>query len=161
MINLVSADQRENLKDADVSELVEKLYWKSGATELASGKKTLTLLQFEEKYMNDFYETGLKFKKTNLRQVFYTYFANSPQKEEIIQKLRAYDLTANVLWRLAHLKSSGQYLNRAPEGIPATGGTNWQKYLPPRFQRIMFFPELWSEQEKSEWGKAAVVKAMQ
>ena len=161
MINLVSADQRENLKDADVSELVEKLYWKSGATELASGKKTLTLLQFEEKYMNDFYETGLKFKKTNLRQVFYTYFANSPQKEEIIQRLRAYDLTANVLWLLAHLKSSGQYLNRAPEGIPATGGTNWQKYLPPRFQRIMFFPELWSEQEKSEWGKAAVVKAMQ
>ncbi|MEQ8423690.1 MAG: tryptophan 2,3-dioxygenase, partial [Cyclobacteriaceae bacterium] len=39
-------------------------------------------------------------------------------------------------------------------------GTNWQKYLPPRFQRIMFFPELWSDQEKNDWGKQAVVKAL-
>jgi tryptophan 2,3-dioxygenase len=42
-----------------------------------------------------------------------------------------------------------------PEDIKATGGTNWQKYLPPRFQKIIFFPSLWSSQEKEEWGKAA------
>ena len=42
------------------------------------------------------------------------------------------------------------------EDIKATGGTNWQKYLPPRFQRRMFFPELWNETERKEWGVAAV-----
>jgi tryptophan 2,3-dioxygenase len=47
-------------------------------------------------------------------------------------------------------------LQRNPEDIKATGGTNWQKYLPPRFQKIIFFPELWTEQEKEEWGKVAV-----
>jgi tryptophan 2,3-dioxygenase len=51
-------------------------------------------------------------------------------------------------------------LKRDPDNIPATGGTNWQKYLPPRFQRIMFFPELWSDAEKAEWGKAAVINAL-
>jgi len=61
---------------------------------------------------------------------------------------------------LAHLKSAGRYLQKAPEDIKATGGTNWQKYLPPRFQKIMFFPELWTDQEKEEWGKAAVIKAI-
>ena len=35
----------------------------------------------------------------------------------------------------------------------STGGTNWQKYLPPRFQQIIYFPELWSEEEKQNWGK--------
>jgi tryptophan 2,3-dioxygenase len=160
MVNLVSAAEREKLKDPDVAEMVQKLYWKSGATEVASGKKTLTLQQFEEKYMNDFHEAGLKFKNTNLRQIYHKYFQDSPQKDEIVAMLRLYDSTANVLWRLAHLKSSGQYLSRTPDNIPATGGTNWQRYLPPRFQRIMFFPELWSEQEKEEWGKAAVVKAL-
>jgi tryptophan 2,3-dioxygenase len=59
---------------------------------------------------------------------------------------------------LAHLKSAGHYLQRNPEDIKATGGTNWQKYLPPRFQKIIFFPELWTEQEKEEWGKVAIDK---
>jgi tryptophan 2,3-dioxygenase len=161
MINLVNSNDREALRDSDISEMLEKLYWKSGATELASGKKTLTLLQFEKKYMNDFYEAGLKFKNTNLRQIYNRFFLNSPQKAEIAERLKAFDTQANVLWRLAHLKSSGHYLARTPDNVPATGGTNWQKYLPPRFQKIMFFPELWSAEEKEEWGKAAVIKAIQ
>ena len=43
-----------------------------------------------------------------------------------------------------------------PKDIAATGGTNWQKYLPPRFQKRIFYPELWSDTEKEEWGKAWV-----
>jgi tryptophan 2,3-dioxygenase len=42
--------------------------------------------------------------------------------------------------------------------IAATGGTNWQKYLPPRFQKVIFFPDLWTQQEQEEWGKGWVVK---
>ncbi|MHB8401958.1 MAG: tryptophan 2,3-dioxygenase family protein, partial [Bacteroidia bacterium] len=47
---------------------------------------------------------------------------------------------------------------RNPEDIAATGGTNWQKYLPPRFQKRMFFPALWTDTEKEEWGKQWVKK---
>jgi hypothetical protein len=32
---------------------------------------------------------------------------------------------------------------------------NKAKYLQPRFQKIMFFPELWSDEEKAQWGSAA------
>ena len=42
------------------------------------------------------------------------------------------------------------------EDVPASGGTNWQKYLPPRFQKRIFYPELWSNDEKENWGKAWV-----
>jgi tryptophan 2,3-dioxygenase len=160
MINLVNVDRREELKESDLQLQLENLYWRSGATELASGKKTLTLQQFETKYMQEFYETGITCREKNLQQVFIRHFQNSPARQEIISKLKEYDHLANVLWRLAHLKSSGHYLKRNPDDIHATGGTNWQKYLPPRFQRIMFFPELWSGQEKSEWGKAAVLQAL-
>jgi tryptophan 2,3-dioxygenase len=45
--------------------------------------------------------------------------------------------------------------------LKATGGTNWQKYLPPKFQKRMFFPELWSEKEIEEWGIAAVKRAIE
>lgn len=161
MINLVNTHDREAMQGRELREVMEKLYWKSGATELASGKKTLTLQQFEEKYMNTFYEAGLKHQGNNIRKIYLTHFAQSPQKEAIVERLRQYDSLANVLWRLAHLKSSAHFLSRNPDNLHATGGTNWQKYLPPRFQKIIFFPELWSAEEKAEWGKAAVVKILQ
>ena len=158
MINLVDVLHRESLIEySDLTREAQKLYWRSGATELSSGEKTLTLKQFEEKYMELFLETGLKHKEKNLRKIYLKNFANDP---DVISRLRQFDLMANVLWPLSHIKSAAKYLHKDPENIKATGGTNWQKYLPPRFQRIMFFPELWSDQEKSEWGKAAVDKVL-
>ncbi len=157
MINLVNVHDREAMEEySDLELQAENLYWKSGATELATGKKTLTLQQFEEKYMKQFKATGLKYRDKNIKRIFEKHFASS---QEVISKLREFDQLANVIWPLAHLKSAGRYLQKAPDDIKATGGTNWQKYLPPRFQKIMFFPDLWSEQEKEEWGKAAVLKA--
>lgn len=159
LINLVHTEHREAMMEySDIGQQVECLYWRSGATELASGKKTLTLQQFEEKYSRGFKETGMKYRDKNLRKIYLQHFPDSP---EVIKCLREFDQLANVLWPLAHMRSAGRYLQRDPENIKATGGTNWQKYLPPRFQRIMFFPELWSEQEKQEWGKAGVMRALQ
>jgi tryptophan 2,3-dioxygenase len=156
LINLVSVEAREALSEyGDIDQQLEKLYWRSGATELSSGAKTLTLKQFEEKYMKNFREKGMQLRQRNLRKIYLSLF---PQEEQIIHKLREFDELANVFWPLAHLKSAGHYLHRDPKDIQATGGTNWQKYLPPRFQKIMFFPELWSTQEKEEWGKAAVMR---
>ena len=153
MINLVSAAERVALSEySDIDLQVEKLYWRSGATELATGKKTLTLQQFEEKYMPSFKSMGLKYRDRNVRKIYLKHFAHS---QPVIDALRELDLYANVLWPLAHLKAAGHYLKKAASEIKATGGTNWQKFLPPRFQKIMFFPELWSDLEKEEWGKAA------
>jgi tryptophan 2,3-dioxygenase len=158
MINLVAITNRGDLtKDSEMNKILEQLYWRSGATELKSGKKTLTLQQFEEKYAKDFLEMGVKYKDVNLRQIYLNKFKES---REVIARLREFDSLANVLWPLAHMKSAARYLQKDPEDIKATGGTNWQKYLPPRFQKVMFFPELWSDQEKEEWGKAAVIKAL-
>lgn len=158
IINLVHMDFREAMMEySDIEQQVEHLYWRSGATELSSGKRTLTLQQFEEKYKKTFKDTGMRYRDRNLRKIYLKHFPESP---EVIQRLREYDELSNVLWPLAHLKSAGRYLQRDPENIKATGGTNWQKYLPPRFQKIMFFPELWSEQEKAEWGKAGVIRAL-
>jgi tryptophan 2,3-dioxygenase len=156
LVNLLDDESRKQVKATDtIRQQMEKIYWRSGATELASGKKTLTLQQFEEKYLDEFCEQAEKCKDTNLFTLYQKHFATSDLAESIKERLRELDVLANVKWRLAHLRSAGRYLQKSPEDIKATGGTNWQKYLPPRFQRIMFFPELWSEEEKSNWGRAA------
>jgi tryptophan 2,3-dioxygenase len=66
--------------------------------------------------------------------------------------LRQHDLNVNVRWRLSHFRSAVRHLDRKPQTIAATGGTNWQQYLPPRHQRVIFFPQLWTEEELIAWG---------
>jgi tryptophan 2,3-dioxygenase len=152
LINLVAPQERNTVDKNNVDNQLEKLYWRSGATELSSGKKTLTLRQFETKYLKEFKEVAVRHKNNNLKTIYEKHFAGNA---EVIKRLREFDTLSNVLWPLAHMRSAGHYLHKDPEDIKATGGTNWQKYLPPRFQRIMFFPDLWSEEEKQQWGSAA------
>jgi tryptophan 2,3-dioxygenase len=156
-INLVAKDHRSNYTvNSSIEDMYEHIYWKAGATELATGKKTLTLVQFEERYQKEFLELGEACKHRNLWQVYLKLSAEEQKSTEVIEVLRHNDTNVNVNWPLAHYKSAVRYLNKDSADIAATGGTNWQKYLPPRFQKRIFYPALWSDQEKEEWGKAWV-----
>jgi tryptophan 2,3-dioxygenase len=155
-INLVAKDQREVLRNELVEKQFEQIYWKFGATELSTGKQTLTLKQFEKKYADGFISLANKVKQSNLWQCYLQLKAKEIDLSEAENLLRRFDVLVNVNWPLAHYKSAVRYLNREPEEIKATGGTNWQKYLPPRFQKRIFYPALWSELETEEWGKTWV-----
>ena len=159
-INLVAKDEREKLKSESLELQYRQIYWKYGATELSSGKQTLTLKQFEEKYSASFLTLAQSVKESNLWQVFIRLKAKENEVNVLQNLLRRFDVLVNVNWPLAHYKSAVKYLNREPEEIKATGGTNWQKYLPPRFQKRIFYPELWSEIEQLEWGKAWVAEVL-
>jgi tryptophan 2,3-dioxygenase len=161
MSNLLNKEYLANnpsVMNAPVSEKYEHIYWKTGATELATGRKTLTLKQFEEKYKDEFLRLAEACVKGNI----YAKYKGLPEADkknpELIQTLRELDANVNVNWCLMHYKSAVRYLQGDPDIIAATGGTNWQKYLPPRFQRVTFYPELWSAQELAEWGKTWVKK---
>lgn len=150
---LVHFSQRGKVKDnSSLEELYDILYWKSGATELATGKKTLTLKQFEAKYKHDFFHLMTDVKKTNLRKLAQQNKSMINDNLELKQLFKEYDLKANVRWPLMHYRSAVRYLDQKPKHIEATGGTNWQKYLPPKNQGIIFFPELWTSEEIENWG---------
>ncbi|MES2593615.1 MAG: tryptophan 2,3-dioxygenase family protein [Bacteroidota bacterium] len=157
--NLVAKDVRntfsDDVSDEQIEKMYQQIYWKAGATELASGKKTLTLVQFEEKYSAQFIQLAKKFKHTNLLSL-YKSLPTDQQTEKAMLALRQLDVNININWPLSHYKSAVRYLQADPEDIAATGGTNWQKYLPPRFQKRIFFPELWNEAEITDWGKGWV-----
>ena len=156
-INLVHKDVREQMKEEkDISTLIQHIYWKEGATEIKTGKKTLTLTQFEERYMDEFIRLGNKCVNKNLWQVYLKLTKEDQKDQQVIDTLRQHDINVNINWPLAHYKSAVRYLAKDATDIAATGGTNWQKYLPPRFQKRIFFPELWSDEEKDSWGKGWV-----
>jgi tryptophan 2,3-dioxygenase len=154
MQNLVHPSKRELTADVtDVHILYSVLYWRSGAVELSSGKKTLTLRQFETKYAEELHRFAAQYQSNNLYQLYHKLPVEAQKDPELVQMLREYDLNVNVRWALSHYRSAVRYLDAKPKEIEATGGTNWQKYLPPRFQQVIFFPELWSTEEKETWGR--------
>jgi tryptophan 2,3-dioxygenase len=132
------------------------VYWKSGATDLETGNKTLTLTQFEEKYSAGLVALGEHCRTRNLWQVFLRLSDEDRKDKAVIAALKANDLNVNVYWPLAHYKSAVRYLAKKEQDVAATGGTNWQKYLPPKFQKRIFYPALWTEDEKENWGKGWV-----
>ena len=161
LINLVNRGKRDQYNDyTSIDELYEDIYWKTGATELKSGKKTLTLQHFEEKYSNKFLRLAEDVKGTNFYRLYLKHYKGVESTEELVQQLKQFDLLANVDWPLAHYRSAVRYLQKDPVDIAATGGTNWQKYLPPRFQSVIFFPNLWTDKEKAEWGKHWVLNQL-
>ena len=159
--NLLPQEDRENLPDKYTDEeLIQSVYWQKGATELKTGKKTLTLLQFEEKYREQFLKVIRQKQNSNLNKIYLEQFLDVPQTVKIKEALRKFDSLVNIFWPLSHYKSAVRYLQGDSDVIAATGGTNWQKYLPPRFQCVIFFPSLWSAEERKEWGKAWVLKEL-
>jgi tryptophan 2,3-dioxygenase len=156
-INLVHKDVREQMSgEKDIEKLFEHIYWKEGATELKTGKKTLTLTQFEDRYKEEFIRTGKNCVEKNLWQVYSKLSENDQKDQQVIDILKQHDVNVNINWPLAHYKSAVRYLAKDATDIAATGGTNWQKYLPPRFQKRIFFPKLWTDDEKDSWGKGWV-----
>ena len=159
-IRLVDKEKREELANADLQSQYEYIYWKAGATELSTGQKTLTLKQFEEKYSKTFIELAESCRESNFRHLLQKLKAKGENTAALELQLRQLDVNVNVNWPLSHYKSAVRYLNREPEEIKATGGTNWQKYLPPRFQKRIFYPELWTSEELENWGKSWVLSVL-
>jgi tryptophan 2,3-dioxygenase len=96
----------------------------------------------------------MEMRHRNLWQAYLRLPEADQQDEELKQLMRQYDFNIEVRWPLSHLRSAVRYLDAKPQVIEATGGTNWQDYLPPRKQRIIFFPGLWTDEELDNWGKS-------
>ena len=155
LINLVHPSVRLRFRKSENStneDLYQNIYWKKGGIDMHTGQKTLTLKQFEKRYTPRFLRIAEEVKTSNLYQR-YLKLPKNEQTPELIEALRALDQNANINWLLMHMGAAHRYLRKEGKAVQATGGTNWKTFLPPSFQKISFFPSLWSEKELEEWGK--------
>lgn len=152
--NLTFTEERDEHRDSkDLHQLYDRIYWKRGATDSTTGEKTLTLRQFEERYTARFLRIATETQETNLHKRFLQLKEEGLATDTLIQELRKFDVNANVNWLLMHMGAAFRYLTRGKLTTDATGGTNWKQFLPPSFQKVHFFPSIWSEDELRDWGK--------
>lgn len=157
---LVHTSKREELADADFHTQLDNAYWRRGAIVEDTGEKTLTLRDFEQKYMDEFHEYADQYQPINLWKKFKALPEADQKNESLIKELREFDINVNVNWPLVHFRTAAHYMGGPKGDEKGTGGTNWQKYLPPYFQKRIFYPELWTAEEKEEWGKKWVEEVL-
>jgi tryptophan 2,3-dioxygenase len=151
---LVNSRIKSQVNDTtDMDHLFDNLYWKDAGLDHKTGKKSLTLQHFENKYLDSLKNVAHKYKGKNILHRFLALDQNNEEVKKLKYALREFDHTYNVVWPIQHIKTAGYYLNSKGENKAATGGSEWQKYLHPSHQRRIFFPQLWTVQELENWGK--------
>lgn len=154
LINLIDRRYRDTIdRETPYSHAFEHLYWQAAGKDPQSGKKNLLLSNFENKYREEFIQFMKDYNQSNL----WTRFKSLPENErndiKILNAMRHYDHTLNVKWVMAHYHAAGKYLSNDDGTVEsATGGSNWRKYMLPQYQKRIFFPELWSDEELENWG---------
>jgi len=148
--NLINDEGKKRISDQpSIEEYFDHIYWKDAGMNRKTGKKTLTLRQFEEKYLDGLISLA---KKQQGKTIQDRLMELENPSNELKEKLREFDHLYNVAWPMVHLKTAQHYLDKKGENKAATGGSEWKKYLHPKFQQRKFFPNLWTDNEKTNWG---------
>jgi len=154
LINLIDYRFRASIdRDTPYSHAFEHLYWQAAGKDYTTGEKSYLILEFERKYKEEFLRFMEEYNTINIWQKFKQLPEIDQKKQEIIAAMRHYDKTVNITWVMGHLNAAKKYIESGKGSGEATGGSDWKKYMHPKFQRRIFFPELWSEEELNKWGE--------
>lgn len=153
LINLIDKRFRDSIdRNSSYENAFEHLYWQAAGKDYKTGKKSYTLTIFEERYKEEFIRFTKFYYKNNLWSKFKSLPVKAQQDEQLVKAMRHYDYTVNIKWVMAHYTTANHYLNIGGKTAEATGGSEWVKYMHPKYQKRIFFPELWTEKEIEDWG---------
>lgn len=154
LINLIDYRFRASIdRNTPYSHAFEHLYWQAAGKDYQTGEKSFLILEFERKYREEFLRYMEEYNTINIWQKF-KQLPDAEQKDrELVNAMRHYDYTVNVTWVMGHLNAAKKYIDSGKGTGEATGGSDWKKYMHPKYQRRIFFPELWSEEELKNWGE--------
>jgi len=154
LINLIDHRFRATIdRNTPYSHAFEHLYWQAAGKDYETGRKSYLIEQFEKKYKDHFLRFMEEYNTINLWQKFRQLPPKDQNNPELVAAMRHYDQTVNISWTLGHMSAATKYLESGAVKKEATGGSEWQKYMHPKYQRRIFFPELWTSEELASWGE--------
>ena len=153
LINLIDPRFRETIdRDTAFEHAFEHLYWQAAGKDFKTGKKSILLTNFETRYKEEFITFMKVYNTKNLWTRYKELSVDDQKNNTLVNAMRHYDYTVNITWVMAHFNAAKHYILASSGDGEATGGSNWQKYMHPKYQRRIFFPEHWSDKEKDNWG---------
>ena len=153
LINLIDFRFRKTIdRNTSFDHAFEHLYWQAGGKDFKTGKKSQLLLNFEKKYKEGFITFMKVYNTRNIWSIYKSLAVKQQKNKRLKKAMRHFDYTVNITWVMAHLKTAKHYIDSAINKSKSTGGSDWQKYMHPKYQKRIFFPELWTKKELENWG---------
>lgn len=154
LINLIDNRFRATIdRNTPYEHAFEHLYWQAAGKDYKTGKKTFLIKEFERKYKKVFLDFMEEYNTINLWRKYKQLPQEDQNNEVLIQAMRHLDKTINITWVMGHFNTAKKYIESVPGNHEATGGSDWKKYMLPKYQKRIFFPELWSKEEIENWGE--------
>ena len=153
LINLIDYRFRKTIdRDTPYEHAFNNMYWQAAGIDHDTGKKNKLILNFEDKYKSELIQWMKEYNTINVWAKFRGLPDEYQKDVALINAMRHYDHTVNIDWVMHHYDAAAKYLDAGEVNVEATGGSDWHKYMHPRYQRRIFFPELWSAEELKNWG---------
>ena len=154
LINLIDYRYRGTIdRSTSYDFAFEHLYWQAAGKDYQTGKKSYLLEEFEKKYKKVFLAHMQEYNTINIWQKFKQLPELDQKNPALVEAMRHYDHTVNITWVMQHLNSAEKYIDHSGKGDGEdTEGSDGKKYMHPKYQRRIFFPELWSSDELENWG---------
>jgi tryptophan 2,3-dioxygenase len=153
LINLIDHRYRDAIdRNTAYEHAFEHLYWQAAGKDYKTGKKSFLLEEFERKYKGSFLRHMEEYNTINIWQKFKQLPDSDQNNPQLVKAMRHYDHTVNITWVMGHLNAARKYINSGQGTGEATGGSDWKKYMHPKYQRRIFFPKLWNADELANWG---------
>lgn len=154
LINLIDHRFRATIdRNTPYEHAFNHLYWQAAGKDYQTGEKSYLLQEFERKYKKEFLSLMEEYNTINLWRKFKQLPEEDQKNADLIAAMRHYDKTVNITWVMGHYHAAVKYIESVPGNHEATGGSDWKKYMLPKYQRRIFFPELWSKEELEKWGE--------
>lgn len=153
LINLIDNRFRATIdRNTPFEHAFEHLYWQAAGKDYKTGEKSYLLTEFEAKYKDELIALMQEFNEINLYDKYKSLSKKVRENIQLKNAMRHLDYTINITWVMHHYNAAKKYLLSKGEDTEATGGSDWQKYMLPKYQKRIFFPDLWSKEEIENWG---------
>ena len=154
LINLIDVRFRATIdRNTPFEHAFDHLYWQAAGKDFKTGKKSQLLLNFEKKYKERFITFMKVYNTKNLWSIYKSLSNKNQQNKSLIKAMRHLDYTVNITWVMAHYNTAKFYIESKSGNSFSTGGSDWHKYMHPKYQKRIFFPDLWTKKELENWGE--------
>lgn len=153
LLNLIDFRVRATIdRNTSYEHAFDNMYWRAAGHNRETGKTSLLLTNFENRYKRELIDFMKDYNTLNLSAKYHSLPEEGRNNLELINAMRHYDHTVNISWVMHHFNAARHYIETGKGSGEATGGSDWKKYMLPQYQRRIFFPELWTDEELETWG---------
>lgn len=153
LLNLIDFRFRKTIdRNSDFECAFDNMYWQAAGYDRETGGKSALLTNFEKQYKEELIGCMKAYNSKNIWAIYKSLPIEDQENIDLINAMRHYDHTINVSWVMNHFNAAKRYIESGKGSSEATGGSDWKKYMLPQYQKRIFYPELWTDDELDNWG---------